>query len=397
MKSKPINDSVDFSNTELAFTDKSNKELKRIYRLFQLMNKPWLTNVMSELGLLATKLHLPFHETIVRKTIFEVFCGGISLLDSQKAIDRLRGNNAFAVLDYGAEGKSDEEDLNLVMEENVKAIKFAASNNTVPVVSTKITGLAENELLIALQSGNELNATLKDSKAKLDKRLEQICSQAEELGVRVFIDAEETWMQDAIDYYVNDLMRTYNKKNVVVYNTFQLYRKDRLDYLHSSFEDAQAKGYNLGAKIVRGAYMEKERAKAIELGIESPIHETKKDTDTDYDQAVRFCVKHYQSMATCLASHNLKSNLLQAEMIEQNQIQRNHPNLNFCQLLGMSDYVTYNLSRSGYNAAKYLVYGPVKDVIPYLIRRAKENTSVTGEMSRELNLISKEMNRRKLV
>ena len=397
MKPKPITESVDFSNTELAFTDKSNKELKRTYHLFQLMNKPWLTNVISELGLLATKLHLPFHETIIRKTIFEVFCGGISLLDSQKAIDRLGGNNAFAVLDYGAEGKSEEADLNLVMDENIKAIKFAASNNTVPVVSTKITGLAENELLIAMQSGKELSSTHKDSKAKLDKRLEQICSQAEELGVRVFIDAEETWMQESIDYYVNELMRTYNRKDVVVYNTFQLYRKDRLDYLKTSYEDSRDKRYKLGAKIVRGAYMEKERAKALELGIESPIYDTKENTDIDYDKAVQFCVKHYKEMATCLASHNLKSNLLQAELIEENQIQRNHPNLNFCQLLGMSDYVTYNLSRSGYNAAKYLVYGPVKDVIPYLIRRAKENTSVTGEMSRELNLINKEMNRRKLV
>lgn len=391
------NHNLDFNNTETAFTYKTDRDLKETYRMFQVMNNPRLVSLMSSLGLLAVKLRLPFHERLIKRTMFKIFCGGVTLTDSQEMIDLLGQNGALAVLDYGAEGKSEDEDLDLVMEEVLKGIRFAASNETVPVVSTKMTALAANELLEKMQSGELLSERLLLSKERLANRLEQIGAMAEELKVRLFMDAEETWMQDAIDDLVRDMMRRHNRDIVIVYSTFQMYRKDALARLKVEYALGQKEGYTLGAKIVRGAYMEKERSRAAEEGRESPIHDTKQGSDAAFDAAVRFCVEHYEDLASCAATHNLASNLLQAQLIDELGIEKNHTHLNFCQLLGMSDYITYNLAAGGYNVAKYLVYGPVRDVVPYLIRRAQENTSITGEMSRELGLIKKEMVRRGLM
>lgn len=390
-KSKAL---VDFSNTQIAFANKSDKQLKKASQLFSLMNKSTLVNLGSKLGLMAVKLNLPFTKSIIRGTIFEHFCGGENLLDCQESINELYKNDALTVLDYGAESKSSEEDLDQVMEENIRAIDFAAANNSVPLICTKVTGLAPNDLLINIQKGNKLTKKEEQDLSKLIDRLDAICSRGHKLDVGIFVDAEESWMQDSIDALVNDLMEKYNQEKIIVYNTFQLYRKDRLDYLKESHARAQEKGYILGAKIVRGAYMNKERAAAEEHGYESPIHNTKEDTDNDYNAAIRYCVENYKTIASCNATHNLESSLLQAQLISELGCKKNHKHLNFCQLYGMSDYITFNLSEAGYNVGKYLVYGKIKEVIPYLIRRAQENTSVTGEMSRELALIDKEMKRR---
>jgi len=388
-------ESLDFSNTEIAFTNKSDQELKETYQMFRLMNNPTLVSTLSKLGLLAVKLKLPFHERIVKRTIFKIFCGGESLLESQDLIDQLGQHKVSAALDYGAEGKSEDEDLDAVLQEVLKGIRFAASNDTVPVVITKLTALAANELLIKMQQGSKLTPEEESSRQKLMTRLEQMGSLAEELSVSIFVDAEETWMQDAIDTLVYDMMEQYNQKKATIYGTFQMYRVDGLEKLQAAYDVAHQKGYTLGAKIVRGAYMDKERSHAAENGLPSPIHATKADTDACFDEGIRFCLDHYKDLASCTATHNATSNLLMAELISERSIAKNHPNLNFCQLLGMSDYITYNLADAGYNVAKYLVYGPVSDVVPYLIRRAQENTSISGEMSRELTLIKKEIQRRK--
>ncbi len=385
---------LDFSNTEIAFSHKSDKELKRMTRLFKLMNNQNLVNLSSSLGMLAMKLRLPFVKYIIKQTIFEQFVGGENLLDCQKAIDRLSSNNALTILDYGAEGKSDEEDLNQVMSETVRAIEFAAANNSVPCVSTKVTGLVDNDILIKLGDNQALDEAEQRKYKQLEERMHAICSRASELGVGVFVDAEESWIQDPIDRLVDQMMELYNKEKVAVYNTFQLYRKDKYQFLKDSFDRSQQKGYLLGAKLVRGAYMDKERQRAEEMNYPSPINDTKEATDEMYNKALRFCVKNYEHIASCNASHNFYSNKLQAELIEELGIQKNHPHLNFCQLYGMSDNITFNLAEQGFNVAKYVPYGPVSDVVPYLIRRAKENSSVTGEMSRELGLIDKEMKRR---
>ncbi len=397
MESEPKNKlQLDFTNTKIAFAQKSDKQLKKMLRLFKLMNKNALVSVGSKLGLLAVKLKLPFAKTAIRHTIFEHFVGGENLLDCQTSIDQLYKSDVLTILDYGAEGKSEEEDLNATAQEFIRAVEFAAANESVPCVVAKITGLVANEILEKLDAQETLNEEEQKQYEKLKDRLHSICSRAKELNVGLFIDAEESWIQDTIDQLVDEMMATYNKDGIIVYNTFQLYRRDKLQFLKDSHEKAKREGYILGAKLVRGAYMEKERKRAAEKNYPSPINESKKATDKMYDDAVRYCVQHYETIASCAATHNEKSIRLQAELIAEKGIDKNHPHLNFCQLYGMSDHFSFNLAAEQFNAAKYVPYGSIEDVVPYLIRRAQENSSVSGEMGRELKIIKEEVKRRKI-
>lgn len=387
---------LDFDNTEIAFSHLSDKALKKAAWLFGLMNNHWLVGIGSKIGVAAIKMHLPFVQSIVKNTIYEQFCGGTTLLECQPSIDRLYENNVLTILDYGAEAKTTEEDFNRTMNETIRAIEFAAHNKAVPVVSTKISGLARFGLLKEMGKGKSLTEAEREEYQHVLKRLDAICHVAKKRKVGVFFDAEESWVQNAIDYLVESMMSRYNQERAVVYNTFQLYRTDRLQYLKDSYETARSTGYVLGAKLVRGAYMEKERERAIEMGYPSPIQPNKEATDAAFNEAVIFCVERYKEIASCNASHNRESTYLQAELIAKNNLPRNHPHLNFCQLYGMSDNLTFNLAAAGYNVAKYMPYGPVREVVPYLIRRAQENTSVTGDMGREYQLVLKEMKRRGL-
>ncbi len=387
---------LDFSDTATAFIGKSDQELKKTASLFRLMNKRWLVDIGSRVGTTVARLGLPFVEKMVKDTIFRQFCGGTTLLESQPAIDKLYEHQVLTILDYGAEAKATEDDFNQTMNETIRGIEFAARNPSVPVVSAKITGLGRFGLLEAISAGEPLSKETRKEYKYIVKRIDAICHVASQKGVAVMFDAEESWIQNAIDHLVSLMMRRYNKEKVVVYNTFQLYRKDRLQFLIDSFNQARRHGYLLGAKLVRGAYMEKERARARRLGYASPIHPSKEATDDAYNMAVRFCVDNYEYIASCNASHNQLSARLQAELIARKGIPRDHPHLNFCQLYGMSDNLTFNLAKAGFNVAKYLVYGPVKEVVPYLIRRAQENTSVTGDMTREYRLVAEEMQRRGL-
>jgi len=388
---------LSFENTEFAFESFSDKELRDSYFLFRMMSNTGLVNVGSKLGLFAIKCNLPFAKTLVRKTIFKQFCGGESLLDCQPTIDKLHSFNTLSILDYGAESKTSDEELDEVEAEYLRTIELAASNNSVPVIVIKLTGLAANELLEKMNDNEELNDYWSAAKKKFLTRVDNVCKQCKNLGVGVFIDAEESWMQDAMDAVVNDMMEQYNRDEVIVYNTYQMYRHDRLEKLKADHEKALSSGYMLGAKFVRGAYMNKERERASELGYPSPIHKDKAAVDADYNETIKYCVDNYKTIGSCCATHNMDSSLLQAKLISEKSIAKNHPNLNFCQLYGMSDYITFNLAKAGYNAAKYIVYGSVKEVVPYLIRRAQENSSVTGEMGRELRYLKKEMQRRKLI
>ncbi|MBR9921964.1 MAG: proline dehydrogenase [Bacteroidetes bacterium] len=387
---------LDFSDTQTAFASKTNEELRKAAWLFRLMNKRWLVEMGSKIGLTAVKLRLPFVDAIVKNTIFEQFCGGTTLLESVPTIEKLYAQNTVTVLDYGAEAKDTEEEFNKTMNETIRSIEFAYNHESVPVVSSKITGMARFGLLQQIQEGKPHTKETREEYDAVLKRLDSICHVASENGVSLFFDAEESWIQDTIDDLVVSMMRRYNKERFVVYNTFQMYRHDRLQFLMDSFAQAEKEGYKLGAKLVRGAYMDKERERAAEKGYPSPIHPDKKSTDDAYNMGIRFCVENYEKIALCNATHNTESCLLMAQLIHERGLPKNHPNLNFCQLLGMSDHLTFNLASAGYNTAKYVVYGAVKEVVPYLIRRAEENTAVTGDMSRELQLISDELKRRKL-
>ncbi len=386
----------DFGNTQIAFQNKTDKELKRTEWLFKMMNQSLLVDLGTPLTRLALKIHLPLVKHLLKETIYKQFCGGEYLMDCQDVIDHLYKYNALSILDYGVEGKSDEEDHDKTKNELINAIKFAASNNSVPVVSTKLTGLVDNDILIKRQSGEPMNVREKGLYKNFVDRVDEVCECAFKHKVGVYIDAEESWMQDAMDEVVRTMMEKYNVEEVIVSNTYQLYCKNKLDQLKSDHQKALADGYLLGAKLVRGAYMEKERDRAIEEGYPSPIQDKKEDTDRDFNAALMYCLDHYKTISFCCASHNSESNLLLAKEVIKRNLQRDHRHINFCQLQGMSDHITFNLAISGFNVAKYIVYGPVNEVIEYLIRRAEENTSVSGGMSRELQLISQEIKRRGL-
>ncbi len=386
---------LDFSNTEIAFSYKSDRELKKAGWLFSLMNKTWLVNPLSDLGMLAMKMRLPFTQKIVKETMFDQFVGGRTLLECTPSIEKLYEYEILTFLDYGAEGKESEKDFNKTMNENIRAIEYATANTSTPIVVTKISGLARFELLESIQEKrDDLPSDIVQEYKNVIKRLDSICNAASENGVAVMIDAEESWIQDIIDHLADVMMKRYNKERVVVYNTFQMYRHDRLQFLVNSFNKAQEEGYLLGAKLVRGAYMEKENRRAEEMGYPTPIQKSKQATDDAYNMALRFCIDNYEQIGSCAATHNAESCKIQADIIHEKGIDRNHPHLNFCQLYGMSDNLTFNLAAAGYNAAKYVVYGQVNEVFPYLVRRAKENTAVSGDMSREYGLIKKEMERR---
>ncbi len=386
----------DFTDTEVAFKNKTDGELRDAKRLFQMMNSGSLVDVGTSLATAALKLKLPFVVPILKKTIFKQFCGGVNLMDCQEVINHLYSHDTQAILDYGAEAKTSEEDLDLAAEELMSAVKFAAANDSVPVAVSKLTALVDNNLLIKKQSKHPLSAAETTSWERFISRIDDACSRAKDLGVGMFIDAEESWMQGAMDDVARYLMSRYNKDRVTVYNTYQLYRHDKLEQLRSDFYKASSEGYMLGAKVVRGAYMEKENERAEDLGYETPIQPNKEATDRDFNQAILFCLDHYENIAFCNASHNLDSVKLMVDEIIKRGIPRDHDHLNFSQLQGMSDHITFNLAAAGFNTAKYIIYGPVRDVVPYLIRRADENTAVKGGMSRELSLIMQEVKRRGL-
>ena len=387
---------LDFANTQIAFSHKTDKELKKTAWLFNMMNKPFLVNWGTKLAMKSVAWGLPFAEMAIKQTIFQQFCGGTTLLNASPAIEHLSHFGAKTILDYGVEAKESEEDFNRTMVENLNTIDFASRSSNIPFISVKVTGIARFDLLARIQQNAPLTHDEQNEYFTASKRLDAICHAGREKGVSVLIDAEESWIQDTIDRMANMMMARYNKDKAVVFNTFQLYRHDRLAFLKESHALAKDKEFILGAKLVRGAYMQKERNRAEEMGYPTPINPDKVATDKMYNDSLVYCVQHLKEISVMNATHNAQSSILLADLMEEMGIPHNHPHFWFCQLYGMSDNITFNLAAAGYNVAKYMVYGAVKDVVPYLVRRAEENTSVTGDVGRELGLVHQELKRRGL-
>lgn len=382
---------VSFDNTENAFKGKTNAELRRSYWLFKLISNPSLVKLGGSFGPMA--LNIGF-KGLIKSTIFKQFVGGETIHDCSIAIAELARYNIGTILDYSVEGKESEKDFDHCTDETLQTIVKAKTDPNIPFCVFKVTGLASLTILEKVSSGKNLNEAETKEWQRVKDRVNKIASSAFEADQPLFIDAEESWIQPAIDELANENMARFNKTRAIVYNTFQLYRHDRLDYLNQTIKAGKTNGYFVGAKLVRGAYMEKERERAIEMKYPSPIHATKEDCDRDYDLAVKLCVENIDVMGLCAGSHNEKSSANLVELMKQKNISPNDKRIYFSQLLGMSDHISYNLSLNGYNVVKYVPYGPVKEVLPYLIRRAQENTSVKGQTGRELNLITKEKARR---
>ncbi|WP_428225486.1 proline dehydrogenase family protein [Flavobacterium sp.] len=383
-----------FDNTQNAFILKSDTELDRAHFLFKLIDSQPLVRIGTAVTNFALKANLPV-ESLIRATVFDHFCGGVSEDDCIPVVDKMYTKGVSSVLDYSVEGKEEESAFDDAMNKTLKIIKFAKEKKAIPFAVFKPTGFGRFELYQKLGEGKTLEADEQEEWNRVIARFDAVCKSAHENDIALLIDGEESWMQDAADNLVADMMRKYNKEKAIVYNTLQMYRWDRLDYLKKLHAQAEAEGFHIGMKLVRGAYMEKENKRAEELGYKSPICVSKQATDYNFDDAVAYMMEHIEKMAIFAGTHNEDSSYKLMELMSHKGIAKNDFRVWFGQLYGMSDNISYNLAAHGYNVAKYLPFGPVKDVMPYLIRRAEENTSVAGQTSRELTLIKKERNRRK--
>lgn len=388
----------DFENTVQAFAYKSNPELIRDYSVFKLMNYRALVDfgVKTAAQLVDREILLPL-VIGMKPTVYSIFCGGASLEKSVPKINLLKKYGVDSVLDYGVEGKETEEDFERTAREIHKAIDFAAAHDATQIVCSKFTGLIPFATLEKLHAEKALTKAEHEQYLSCVERIQNICAHAAEKHVALFVDAEESWIQKPLDELTFSLMRLYNKERPIVYNTIQLYLSSRLSYFKEAHKQAAKEGFIYAAKLVRGAYMEKEADRAKKLGYANPVQPSKASTDADYDAAVGYAIDHVSEMAVCIATHNEESCRKAVQLMQEKGMDTHHPNIHFSQLLGMSDHLTFNLADAGFNAAKYMPYGPVKDVIPYLVRRAQENTSVAGQMGRELQLLQNEMKRRKLL
>lgn len=396
MQTNTSTNQVDFSfdNTEIAFKSKSNAELKQSYLLFKAIGYNWLVKAGPPMVNTAFSMGLPI-TGIIKKTVFKQFCGGENMNDCDATMNQLYSLGVGTILDYSVEGEEKEESFNGTTTETLETIAKAKNNPKIPFCVFKATGLGRFDLLAKVTAGESLTSSEESEYGRVKNRIYNICKTAHDNNVRIFIDAEESWIQGAIDDMAREMMTLFNKERAIVYNTIQLYRHDRLAFLKESYADAVANNFYLGVKLVRGAYMEKERDRASKMGYPSPIQPNKEASDNDYNEALRFSIKHIDKISICAGSHNEDSSKLLAQLMSEAGIAHNDSRIYFSQLFGMSDHISFNLSHVGYNVAKYLPYGPVKAVMPYLFRRAAENTSVKGQAGRELSLISKEVARRK--
>lgn len=383
-----------FKNTEIAFALKSDTELDRAYFLFKMISIQPLVRIGTAVTNFALKVNLPV-EKLIRASVFDHFCGGVNEEDCLSVVDKMYTKGVSSVLDYSVEGKEEEDQFEAALKMTLRTIDFAQERQAIPFAVFKPTGIGRIDLYEKVGAKIELTADEKAEWERVVARFDQICSEAHKKDVALLIDAEESWMQDAADDLVANMMRKYNKEKAIVYNTLQMYRWDRLDYLKKLHEVAKQEGFHIGMKIVRGAYMEKENDRAVEKGYKSPICPSKEATDINYDAAIVYMMDHIDRMAIFAGTHNEESTYYLMQLMEEKGISVDDSRIFFGQLYGMSDNISYNLAYNGFNVAKYLPFGPVKDVMPYLIRRAEENTSVAGQTSRELKMLKKERKRRK--
>ena len=383
-----------FNNTQIAFALKSDTELDRAYFLFKMIANEPLVRIGTAVTNFAIKAHLPV-EGLIRATVFDHFCGGINVNDCLTVVDKMHTKDVSSILDYSVEGKEADEQFDAALEMTLKTIDFAAEKRAIPFAVFKPTGFGRFELYEKLGEGKTLSEAEQKDWNRVVERFEIVCKEAHRQNVALLIDAEESWMQDAADDLVIDMMRKYNKEKAIVFNTLQMYRHDRLDHLKKVHNLAKAEGFFIGMKVVRGAYMEKENKRAEEKGYPTPICASKQATDINYDAAVDYMLQNLDLMSIFVGTHNETSSYKVMSRINEWNLDTKDKRINFGKLYGMSDNISYNLAANHYNVAKYLPFGPVRDVMPYLIRRAEENTSVAGQTNRELELIKAERNRRK--
>lgn len=384
-----------FDNTEVAFALKNNTELNKAYFLFKLISSNTLVKMGTSLTTFAINAKLPV-KGLIKSTVFDHFCGGVTEQDCLNVVDKMYTKGVSSVLDYSVEGKETQEQFDHALQMTLRTIDFAKEREAIPFAVFKPTGVGRFYLFEKKGENQSFTEAEQKEWNRIVERFDIICKTAHDKDVLLLVDAEESWMQDAADDLVLDMMRKYNQEKCIVFNTAQTYRWDRFDFVKNTHAIGLKEGFHVGFKVVRGAYMEKERARAEEKGYPSPICATKAQTDATFNKTVTYMMENLDNkMALFAGTHNEDSSYMLMELMSKRNIAHNDKRVWFGQLYGMSDNISYNLSNHRYNVAKYLPFGPVYDVVPYLIRRAQENTSVAGQTNRELDLLNKEIKRRR--
>lgn len=391
--SKTLNQ-LSFEDTKIAFSSKSDFKLSKSYWIFATMNQIWIVKLGTFFIKLLLFLHFPIKK-LIKSTLFEQFCGGESIEECKKIIAELQAGKIGTILDYSVEGEESEKSFQKTKFEIQETIRKAHQESAIPFAVFKMTGIFQAELLEEFQTENGLSEENEAAFQHSKEILVEICQLAADLRVKLFIDAEESWIQTTIDVLTYEMMEKFNSNEAIIFNTFQMYRVDMLDNLTQAISNAESKQYHLGVKLVRGAYLEKERQRAHEDEYSEPLHKEKAATDHDFNEGMLLCLKHIDSVNFCIGTHNEASCMQLTHAMQEANIENNHPHVYFAQLLGMSDNISYNLAAAGYNVAKYVPYGPIESVMPYLFRRADENSSIAGQTSREFTLLQKEVRRRK--
>lgn len=382
-----------FNDTETAFRLKSNSELDRAIFLYEMIDRPFLVKIGTALTNFALKLHLPV-ETLIKKTIFNQFCGGVTEEDCMPVIRKMHSKNLHSILDYSVEGKEKESEFEKTIKRKINIVKFISDKEEVPYAVFKPTGIGRFEIWQKVSAHATLTLEEEEEWQRVKNRVNDICEAAYKNKISLLADGEESWMQEAVDNLMEEMMFKYNRENTIIFNTLQCYRWDRLQYLKDLHGRAKEEGFRVGAKIVRGAYMEKENDRAKKMGYLSPICENKEATDVNFNGVLTYCLAHLEEISVFIGTHNEMSNYLALQIMEDKEIAIDDDRVWFAQLYGMSEHISYNLAEKGYNVAKLVPFGPVKEVVPYLIRRAEENTSVKGQTGRELSLLYEERKRR---
>lgn len=383
-----------FNNTKRAFSLKTDEDLKRSLFIFKMLDKPFMVKMGTKLTPLALKLGLPV-ENLIKKTIFQQFCGGVSEEDCLPVIEKMYAKQVHSILDYSSEGKETEAQLDAVLKKKINILKFSSNRKEIPFAMFKPTGIGRFEIWEKVSANETLSPEETQEWERVKTRVDKLCQTAYELKVHLLADAEESWIQPAVDDLLEEMMIKYNQEESIVFNTLQCYRWDRLDYIKNLNQKAKEKGFNIGAKIVRGAYMEKENARAEKMGYPTPICEDKEATDVNFNAVLNYCLRNLDHISLFIGTHNEVSSYLAMQLMEEMGFEKNNPRIWFSQLYGMSDHISFNLGAAGYNTAKWVPFGKIQEVIPYLIRRAQENTSVKGQTGRELALLLEEQQRRK--
>jgi len=386
---------INFENTEVAFKVRDSAELRRANLLFRLISRPGLVKFGNSVISLMAGIGIPVN-WIVKPTVYKQFVGGETIEECSLVIEKLATGNVYSILDYSVEGKENDDDIQKALEETLRAIDFAGQNENIPFAVFKPTAFIKSSALEKLSSGSkDLPGEIQAQGNKFRDRVNQMCRRAADYNLPILIDAEDSWYQDFIDQVVYEMQKEYNTEKVIVYNTYQMYRWDRMDVLKRDIERARKEKFFIGAKFVRGAYMERERERALELGYKDPIQPDKESTDRDYDLALEYSVQNIDIISIFNGTHNERSAFWLTELMKKHNLENSDERCWYSQLYGMSDHISFNLAKAGYNVVKYVPYGPVKHVLPYLTRRAEENTSVKGQSGRELGLINSELKRRK--